>query len=65
MRHIIDNAQEILKNDEIIHEKMSRIIVFFLKDHDAKTRLSIPIPSPEKLLAEIDRLKKTDLSHLN
>ena len=28
------------------------------QEHDAKNRLSIPIPSPEKLLAEIDRLKK-------
>ena len=27
-------------------------------EHDAKNRLSIPRPSPEKLMAEIDRLKK-------
>ena len=31
-------------------------------EHDAKNRLSLPSPSPEKLLAEIHELKKTDLS---
>ena len=31
-------------------------------EHDAKNRLSSPSPSPEKLLAEIHELKKTDLS---
>ena len=30
-------------------------------EHDAKNRLSLPSPSPEKLLAEIHELKKTDL----
>ena len=29
-------------------------------EHDAKNRLSLPGPSPEKLMAEIIRLKKTD-----
>ena len=32
------------------------------QEHDTKNRLSIPGPSPEKLMAEIDELKKTDLS---
>ena len=32
------------------------------QEHDTKTRLSIPSPSPEKPVAEIDQLKKTDLS---
>ena len=32
------------------------------QEHDAKVRLSIPSPSPEKLKAEIIQLKKTDLS---
>ena len=27
-------------------------------EHDAKNRLSLPVPSPEKLMAEIIRLKK-------
>ena len=31
---------------------------------DAKNRLPIPGPSPEKSVAEIDQLKKTDLSDL-
>ena len=31
------------------------------QEHDTKNRLSIPGPSPEKLMAEIHRLKKTDL----
>ena len=31
------------------------------QEYDAKNRLSIPSPSPEKLVAEIARLKKTDL----
>ena len=31
------------------------------QEHDAKNRLSIPGPSPEKSVAEIDQLKKTDL----
>ena len=30
-------------------------------EHDAKNRLSLPSPSPEKPLAEIHELKKTDL----
>ena len=28
------------------------------QEHVAKSRLSIPVPSPEKLMAEIARLKK-------
>ena len=32
------------------------------QEYDTKTRLSIPSPSPEKPVAEIDHLKKTDLS---
>ena len=32
------------------------------QEYDAKNRLSIPSPSPEKLVAEIARLKKTDLT---
>ena len=32
------------------------------QEHDAKVRLSILSPSPEKLKAEITQLKKTDLS---
>ena len=32
-------------------------------EHDAKNRLPLPSPSPEKPLAEIDQLKKTDLNH--
>ena len=40
--------------------------LFFLdtrdhQEHDTKNRLSIPSPSPEKLMAEIHELKKTDL----
>ena len=31
------------------------------QEHDTKNRLSIPGPSSEKLMAEIDELKKTDL----
>ena len=31
------------------------------QEHDTKNRLSIPGPSPEKLMAEIDELKKNDL----
>ena len=32
------------------------------QEHDTKTRLSIPSPSPEKPVAEIGQFKKTDLS---
>ena len=31
------------------------------QEHDTKNRLSIPSPSSEKPVAEIDQLKKTDL----
>ena len=41
--------------------------LFFLdtrdhQEHDTKNRLSIPGPSPEKRMAEIHELKKTDPS---
>ena len=32
------------------------------QEHDTKNRLSVPGPNPEKLMAEIDELKKTDLN---
>ena len=32
------------------------------QEHDTKTRLSIPGPSPEKPVAEIDQLKKLTLA---
>ena len=35
------------------------------QEHDAKKRLPIPGPSSEKPLAEIHRLKKTDLTIKN
>ena len=34
------------------------------QEYDAKNRLSIPGPCPEKPVAEIARLKKTDLNFL-
>ena len=34
-------------------------------EHDAKNRLSIPSPSSEKPVAEIDQLKKTDLTFID
>ena len=35
------------------------------QEHNTKNRLSIPSPSSEKPVAEIDHLKKTDLSVLD
>ena len=38
-----------------------KFLIFHDAKHDAKNRLSLPSPSPEKPLAEIHQLKKNDL----
>ena len=53
--------------DHHVIDHFRRISLFFLdtrsnQEHDAKNRLSIPGPSPEKPVAEIIPLKKSDLS---
>ena len=52
-------SDHVTKTWPVISEKAS----FFLdnrdhQEHDAKSRLSIPVPSSQKLMAEIIRLKK-------
>ena len=67
------NDEKLSKMDKIQKSADQHVIDHFRKkclffrdtrdhqEHDAKNRLSIPSPSPEKPLAEITRLKKTDL----
>ena len=50
------------------HFRKKSIVFRDTRDHqkdDAKNRLPIPGPSPEKSVAEIDQLKKTDLSFIS
>ena len=52
--------------DDVIDHFRKKSIVFRdtrdHQEHDSKNRLPIPGPSPEKSVAEIDQLKKNDLS---
>ena len=54
--------------DDVIDHFRKKAIVFRdtrdHQEHDAKNRLSIPSPSSEKPVAEIDQLKKTDLRQM-
>ena len=54
-------------DDIIDHFRKKSIIFQDTRDHqghDTKNRLSIPGTSPEESVAEIDQLKKSDLSNL-
>ena len=60
----MDKIQESADDQLMGHFRIISLFFWDTRDnleHDAKHRLSIPGPSPEKLMAEIDRLKNLTL----